>query len=278
MITHVNYDREAEQLLVTAYNGGEGPLENSDLGLLILLAGGETSEALLQHRWPDTSIEAGEHALLEWPDLAGDARQSLLGGYTVVLDPENQITEQNEDNNQYAVAIADGTHVELGWGRVYVPHYSAYGTTRTNADSFSFRAEVVDWTTGRVGSIPAEWSSGGDDGCRIRNGVEYWGPGGRHGNCHAHSDRVELFLGSEHSIVITVAGSLAFVSDSPLGGGSLSDHSLGEGRLVIEPDAWATAPNCNVYGDDSYEIWVDPPEDLYGPAWYTVVQLCRAAE
>jgi hypothetical protein len=278
-ITHVNYDQENERLLVTIHNAGAGSIENRNLNMLIRLADDVTTYEAPDAWWSDVTMEPGDPYIMEWPNLRGTARDRLYEGYTVVIDPYNTIAEESGFNNEYSVIIPDGAPVRLSWGAVYVPHYQAYGHDETNSDAFDFRAQLSNNDTGRIFSYLADWSAGPSDNCRIQSGADYWAPGNRHGNCHTRSDEVEFYVNRDQSIEVNVSGSMQFVSDSPLGGGGLGTYSLGSELLSFGPDAWASAPPCSSQMEDyKHNVYVFPPEELFGSTWYTSVFLCRLEE
>jgi hypothetical protein len=273
IITRANYDPDGERLELTVQNWGEGSLDELDVDVILRLADGVTT---YEATWSDVAIEPDGEVVLQWPGLRGEQRERLLTGYTAIVDPHNRIAEQNDDNNELSVMIPEAVPLQLNWGRVYMPFYQVPGIGGDNVDNFTFRADVVERVTGRVLQSPANWSAGGRESCRVRRGQDYWGPGGRHGDCHAGSDVASFYLTPDTSLAILVVGSMEFYSD--LGGGSLTSYDLGSGRLVIEPDAWATVPSCNSYEGGFFEIHVSPPENLIGASWYTSLRLCRLPE
>ena len=268
-ISRVNYDSERGSLLITVVNYGEGALGAQTLEMVLAFADGGTPQEAV---WPEMSLEPWVETLVEWHGLGGEVRERLIGGYTLTLDPNGRIAEEDVSNNQYTVAIPESGTYRLTWGRVFLPYYYAQHHDENNADMFSAQVQVLERASGRV-LVIRDWQTEDTGGCRVRAHDDYIYQGGRQTNCHNEGDSVETGLGPNLAIEFTISGHLAFWTES--GGGGLADYSLGEARLVIEPDAWATATSCNLYDHLDFEIRVSPPGELIGPEWYTYVYLCR---
>jgi hypothetical protein len=61
---------------------------------------------------PNIVLERTEAAWLEW-DIRPEQRERLLDGYTVVLDPDDDYVETDEDNNSYA--MPSGKNIRVAW-------------------------------------------------------------------------------------------------------------------------------------------------------------------
>ncbi len=273
VITGVNYDSERQGLQITVVNYGEGSLEAQGLEMDLAFADGGSS---LQIEWPAIGLEPLVATQLEWPGLGG-MRERLLGGYTLTLDPNGRIGEEDPSNNQFTVSIAEPGMYRLTWSNVFLPYYQAqHHMDDNNASGLWATLQTVDRETGRILWIE-EWSTGQDEGCWLESDGWSARTGNRALSCH-ESESTERGLGPNMRIEFRVSGSLGFGGGS--GGGALAEYDLGEGHLAIEPDAWASAPTCSQTGTFplSFEVWVTPETRLMGPPWYTVLYVCRLSD
>jgi hypothetical protein len=126
---------------VTVQNRGEKPLENRDLTLKGYLPDG--SPAYLFGSWPDVNLEVNQTRTYELIGVNENVRSRLQNGYSVFVDPENTIPENNEDNNQYDVHSGD---IQIWWCDAYIPHYYGLGSTTR----MHFLAEIVQGTQTKV--------------------------------------------------------------------------------------------------------------------------------
>jgi hypothetical protein len=144
-ITDAVYDDENERLLVTVENIGEGSVEHRNLGLQVNLASGAYFAAPAEW-WADVSIEPRGVIVMEWPHIGPEQRALMLDGYTVVVDPNNDIAEESGFNNEYAVRPS--ARLWLSWTWINVP-YDVRDVVEYSFDAYlvsgGSRRRVADW-------------------------------------------------------------------------------------------------------------------------------------
>lgn len=122
LIREVQYDPAGDRLMVTVANHGDdfgptgaGHLENRDVLLRLIFADGSQ----LERQFDDVSIELSNEIQFEWPELGDEQRDRMLGGYAVIVDPENDIAEVDEDNNEYHVRASAALSVTWRGAHLY---------------------------------------------------------------------------------------------------------------------------------------------------------------
>jgi hypothetical protein len=149
VVTNAVYDDINERLLVTVENIGEGSLEHRDLGLQINLVDGRYFAASAEW-WADVSMEPRGVIVMEWPHIGPDQRALMMGGYTAVIDPNNDIAEESGFNNEYAVRPS--ARLWLSWTWIDVP-YDVRDTVEFSFDAYlvsgGSRRHVADWHIGQ---------------------------------------------------------------------------------------------------------------------------------
>jgi LysM repeat protein len=144
-ITDVQYDSDGERLLVTVQNVGEGSVEHRNLGLQINLTDGRYFAAPAEW-WADVSIEPRREIVMVWEHIGPEQRALMMGGYTAVIDPNNDVAEESGFNNEYAVRAA--TRLWLSWTWIDVP-YDYRDMVEFSFDAYAVsggvRRPVADW-------------------------------------------------------------------------------------------------------------------------------------
>jgi hypothetical protein len=147
------YDADEEMMAFRVQNIGEGSIEDRDMDLRIELPDGHYFAAP-SGWWSDVSIEPRQTVRFEWPGINEDQRLMMtIDGYTVIIDPNNDIAEEDGTNNTLEVGPA--TRLWLSWTWVSVPYdyrrsaefdFYAYvrsiGGSRRVAD---WHVEDIDW-------------------------------------------------------------------------------------------------------------------------------------
>lgn len=148
-VTDARYDEERETLLVTVENVGEGSVEHRDLGLEIELADGRTFTAPGEW-WSDVSISPRGRIAMAWSGIGPGQRALMTDGYTAVIDPFNDLAEEDGTNNRYDVRPS--TRLWLSWTWIGAPysmrddvefHFEAH------AVSAGPRRTIADWRVGQ---------------------------------------------------------------------------------------------------------------------------------
>jgi hypothetical protein len=255
IVTDSLYDDVEERLLVTVENVGEGSLEHRNLGLQINMADGRYFSAPAEW-WADVSIEPRGVIVMEWSNVGPEQRALMLGGYTVVIDPNNDIAEESGTNNEYAVRPS--TRLWLSWTWIDVPYHFR------DMVEYSFDAYLVSGGSRRQ---VADW--------RIRQDID-WGSCFRPYHCVRHYDNEEYdsywfdVAGDEKLVVeITVSHPGTLYWDRTQVDVYRPEHGWGGG---------STGPRrtCGYLGGEgeshSY-TWVFGYSE--GQAWDTTFHICR---
>jgi LysM repeat protein len=254
-ITDVQYDSDGERLLVTVQNVGEGSVEHRDLGLQINLADGRYFAA--PHEWwADVSIEPRQEIVMEWPHIGPEQRALMLGGYTAVIDPNNDIAEESGTNNEYTVRAS--TRLWLSWTWINVP-YDFRDTVE-----YSFDAYAV---SGGVRRPVADWHIGQD--------ID-WGSCFRPYHCVRHYDNEEY-----DSYWFDIAGDEGLVVEIVVSHPGTLHQSYTISDYYAPEDGWGAGPvgprrSCGYLGGGgephSY-TWVFDYHE--GETWDTTFHICR---
>jgi hypothetical protein len=117
-ITNVQYALDDERLLITVQNIGEGTIEGRNLDFRIDLTDGRYLVGSPEW-WSGISMNRGASLLFEWPNIDAGDRELFRGGYTVTVDPNNDIAESSGTNNVYAVPAVQT--MGLTWLSLYAP-------------------------------------------------------------------------------------------------------------------------------------------------------------
>ncbi len=207
-ISNVSYDRENGSLRLIVDNTG-GTQEHTDLSLQLDVPGFEF-RAILH---PDITLHQYGVNIVEIPGISEEIRDAMMEGYTVTIDPTNDITETNEDNNLYTVN--PGTTLRLHWFAINL-HYYPYYASSDNTQQQRYRFTVAKGPSAPISSTMdygpitiAEWSSGAFDIEReIQSGpLEGARIGEQQHNLH---EWVEFTVAGDEYLFITVSGEMKY--------------------------------------------------------------------
>jgi len=270
-ITDVGYDPNRDRLLVTIRNIGEGTLEHRNIGMRINTATG--AEFLAPREWwSDVNLERWHSAALEWI-VAEDPREEMLEGYQVVLDPGNDIAEEDDSNNTYDVRGQE--EMQIMWRSGTVPYYYG-GTNRSRMyfDAYVIGAggsrNVAYWTSPEMRSD--DDTVGGSDGWYDLPDSE--------GEYDYQVWYFDLEIMGDEKLEIRMSAFVEIVGRR--------DAHLGLPREVFEPDEdWGARlfgyQACNVEGHPEdggvHGFWVQPldsglPAGVHGRAWRSTFTIC----
>jgi hypothetical protein len=254
-ITNSVYDDINERLLVTVENVGEGSLEHRNLSLQINLADGRYFSVPAEW-WADVSMEPRGVIVMEWPHVGTEQRALMLGGYTAVIDPHNDVAEESGFNNEYAVRPS--TSLWLSWTWIDVPY-----TVRDTVE-FSFDAYLVSGGSRRQ---VADW--------RISQDID-WGSCFRPYHCVKHYDNEEY-----DSYWFDVAGDEELVVEIVVSHPGTLYDSIRITDVYGPEESWGAGEvgprgTCSYFGGTrqphSYTWVFDYSE---GHAWDTTFHICR---
>jgi len=143
-ITNVQYAPDDERLLITVRNTGEGTLENRNMDFRIDLADGRYLVASPDW-WRNTSLTQGESRMFEWPNVDTGDRELFRDGYSVTVDPNNDIAESSGTNNVYTVPAAE--LLRINWTDILAPDGFPNSEFRFSVYLLSAgsRELIIDW-------------------------------------------------------------------------------------------------------------------------------------
>ncbi len=227
-ITDAIYDFESNILRVHIWNTGEntGSFGSSDFDVRDLMIKIESSSTSDEHQvgpdfFGDTVIRRGSDMWFEIP-IRPSTRAWMDDGYTVIIDPDDWVSETNEDNNE--LEIRGGETVRVVWSGMNLKWYpnsfqecTNYG--RWNSNSVDVNVSVnasSDYSNQRITS----WSWNG----RVSESDLYLPAESHSGNTwNPESHTTEFFIRGEEDIVISVNG-------------EQSTHSMGSSTGTFSSD------------------------------------------
>jgi len=112
VITEVNYDPQHSSLVVNIQNIGEHDLVSRDVQIEI--PGRSAGATILSVTTPVVHLRRYGSLPVVIP-VSAEQRELLVHGYGVLIDPQNQITESNEENNEFQVS--GSTQYWVTWHR-----------------------------------------------------------------------------------------------------------------------------------------------------------------
>ncbi len=105
IIEDVQYERDDAQLQVTVRNLGDGAVEDRAVSVDLLAPDGSPITPPLR---PTVALlEYMQSTVLTWPSIDPDLRETMLQGYTVRLNGEGRLLEEDLGNNDYAVPVGE---------------------------------------------------------------------------------------------------------------------------------------------------------------------------
>jgi hypothetical protein len=128
ILEDVQFDEDADRLLWTVRNEGEGEVEDVELDVRVDY-GNRAAVLLPAHRDERVTLAPWESIVMEWPGSMLD-REDMLTGFTLTVDPNNEVVETVEDNNSAEVRSGERLRFELRGGRlVWYPLLPTDGCT-----------------------------------------------------------------------------------------------------------------------------------------------------
>jgi hypothetical protein len=146
VITGVHFDPSGGgRIRVAVRNVGEGALRNRTIALNTLLPDG--SPLYMAASWPNVTLEPGASRMFDLSGVTDSVRGQMRGGYSVVVNPDFSIPEEELENNTFTVSPSS---------RLWIYLYSVMAPRdyRLSADfhitvtviSGSTSRQVADWT------------------------------------------------------------------------------------------------------------------------------------
>jgi hypothetical protein len=277
-ISRVSYDPESETLTLIVDNTG-GTQERTDLSLQLDIPGIETRPVTQQ----DITLYQYGVNLIDIPGVTQEIRDAMMEGYTVSVDPTNDIEETDEENNTYTVR--PGAVLRLHWVSVhshYYPYYSASNGTQdqrynltvttgapepiSSAGSFG-STTVANWSTGRY-ELEREIQSGPWEGARLGE------------QQHNLNEWAEFSIAGDEYLYLRASGEMKYLA--------YDWRSLGWGATSFSPGYWGISRDISEdeecwyiglsypYLLDERDFEVQPPHPWQNCGnWRITVYICR---
>jgi hypothetical protein len=133
-----------QRLRAFVQNTGDGSIVNRSISFDILLPDG--SRLFESDVYPSVNLEPGERRIFEFPGLDDSIRSRMMDGYSITVNPEERILEEDSSNNTYIVG--EGTRLWLYWLYIDVP-YDVRNSVEFEFDAYLVsgrdRQQVADW-------------------------------------------------------------------------------------------------------------------------------------
>jgi hypothetical protein len=248
-ISRVSYNPESETLTLIVDNTG-GTQERTDLSLQLNIPGIETRPVLQA----DVTLHQYGVNLIDIPGITEEIRDAMVEGYTVSVDPTNDIEETDEENNTYTVP--PGAVLRLHWVSVhshYYPYYSASDSTQEQRYSLtvstgapepissvgSFGSNTVaTWSTGRY-DLEREIQSGPWEGARLGS------------QQHNLNEWVEFSIAGDEYLYLRASGEMQYLA--------YDWRSLGWGATRFSPDNWGASRRTISEDEECWYIGLSYP-------------------
>jgi hypothetical protein len=117
IVEDVQYEQDDAQLQVTIRNLGDGALEDRVVTVDLLRPDGSPISPPLR---PTVALlEHAQSTTITWPSIDSRVRTSMLDGYTVRLNAEGRLLEEDLTNNDYTVPAGQRIWVQFLYSRVW---------------------------------------------------------------------------------------------------------------------------------------------------------------
>ena len=204
---------------------------------------------------------------IEWSLTEGE-RQRMQNGYTVTLDPENHVTEVDEDNN--SMSVVGGKTLRVTWDGMYLHWYPSWYQDCTNDGAYSLTKREEVWvdiylrspeTNDHVGNW--YWENRIGD---TRAFNENWG-----WDNQAH--QVDFYISGEQDLIVNIRG-------------EQNNDSTGSASAIFEASRdWDIMQSITPGGicdeedneDWGYSITAYPPDSSWSwcGGWSVYVNICE---
>jgi hypothetical protein len=132
VIDDVQYEADDSQLQVTIRNISDGPLEDRVVSVDLLRPDG--SQITTPLRPTVALLEHNQSTTITWPSIDSHLREAMLEGYTVRLNAEGRLLEEDLTNNDFAVPAGETVWVVYrgstvtAFYRDWLPWWAPYPT------------------------------------------------------------------------------------------------------------------------------------------------------
>lgn len=266
VITDVEYDPQHSSLVVNIQNIGEHDLVSRDVDIEVrrTIAG----STILSVTRPVVHLRRYGSLPVVIP-ITTEQREVLVHGYRVIVDPQNRITESNEDNNEYRVA--GSTEYWITWHRGctdgYVVGLQNDVHMRLDASLLGALGEQALFT----------WHAPEVTGFSTF-GHKCWGHDHPESDPTYFSDR--FFLAGDQQLKIRISTAVNAGAER---------YDVGAFEVTISPDNIYAAfvdglsPTCDASWDDAgyYTPRYSYPGERYRPdpgQWSTLFKVCRVLD
>ena len=284
-IENAGFDLDSN-LVVTVQNRGTGAIESNEirirvinsLGLDRTFVGFITTDGL--YPWESAPIE-----------IASSGLDGLVSSYegryglTLIVDPNDEITESDETNNRFAFGEGPGRTRVIWSGFDYSileEHLGGYTYTGLSVTYYPFEDEHnYDYFHARVyveDGVESRLVTQFDIACTVVRGIEY---GGYNHTClgrvDEHNPTAEFYLANGEGVRITLSGE-TYDDDTELSGSREDPHSLGNMTFYFSAEELAGRSGCG----ERHPMGVSKHLYLYPSGyvipWYAGFTLCAVPE
>lgn len=238
------YDTEDFEIEVQVMNE-ESRLDHYDLTVQITLPDGNFRDTVF------TDLRSDEFFELEISSIPRDLRELMLDGYTITLDPHDEIHESNEEDNTFTIEPA--TRLRLEWVGIETFYYP-YSDFSEDPQSQVFTLSLAKSPFEHEYRNPdlehiliGELSESVEVDSVARSGPTEGEPLGRQE--FSFSQSIDFTMAGDEHLFVKVLGSLEYGEYDPvfLGGGSRAGYDAwrdwGATRTIAEEHA------CHIEGD-----------------------------
>jgi hypothetical protein len=276
-IFRASYDPDFEVLTLIVDNTG-GTQEHTDLSIQLDIPG----IALRPRLHSDITLHQYGVNRIDMLGITPEMRTAMMDGYSITLDPTNQIVETNEDNNTYTVDPS--VTLRLHWYAVNTFYYRYYRYSnatqqqRFNLSVTTGPSHIISSATDLTGTI-ADWSTGWFDLEREVQSGPWEGMvlGEQQHNFH---EWVEFTIAGDEYLYVAIDGELMYRSRNRGSIGSTArvfgPPNYGAGRTISEDqDCWYVGLGAPMsYNRQTISVMPPYPWTHCG-TWYTTFYICR---
>lgn len=254
LITDSRYDAASDSLFISLTNYGDAELVNADFGITLETDGGLSYPA--PGGYQNISLSESEDLQVQLP--LGGLRSELADGYSLVIDPDNQVAEKHEGNNTFL--MGGSRRLRVTWQSMY---YNEYDGIPVLPQEYEFRMHLemlshgvrslADWR-----HVPPEYESD-----PYINPMFNTLPG----------NSIEFEIMGDEDLQVSVEGYVTNLDEPFFLGSNSQVFSRRQSWGVdasIDPE-----PGCTSSGRHLWQVLLPGRQAEYNPPWATIFTICR---
>jgi len=254
LITDSRYDAASDSLFISLTNYGDAELVNADFGITLETDGGLSYPA--PGGYQDINLADSSNLQLQLP--LGGLRSQLDDGYSLVIDPDNQVAEKHEGNNTFL--MSGSRRLRVTWQTMY---YNEYDGIPVLPQEYEFRMRLdvlshgvrslADWR-----HVPPEYEHD-----PVFDPMFHTLPG----------NSVEFEIMGDEDLQVSVEGYVTNL-DEPFFLGS-------DSRIFSRRNAWGAdgsaeaEPGCSYTGLHYFQVLLPGRQGEYNPPWAAIFTICH---